>query len=663
MSTYLPSLGIVDNIAGSGGLDPTAVQALIDASVDTDRIARTDNIRGVAPTAAEYATPDEGDTALVYLADQTLEIWEYTGGVWALTATHEPGTTCHRAADTTTVVAPLTAAWPADGDAGQLVNLTGADIVLDPTGGDTQTTDQVAFRGFNGTLLPARITVEHISGTGGGPITISTTQGRLFHGNGGSDMLITVELLPDAFGVAPPAVLAVYAASVGAGEALSFLADHPVTGFAQGAGGQDISGSLPYTGNWNNNNNNAPSGFSFDQGTSVTFRKNGSTNAGATMSLGLIEMADTVEYSVCDLPSLLDMADHPRGVCLPMTGRTSGPMVSGDTVNVGSFTPNVTGDWTFTVTGTNPTGTAGGGLQVGNINSASAVFNGADASVSRINTGNLTETYTVPLVADVPYSLTLFAGGGMTWDNMTVSGACPPGTQTLEISQPSLATTTGSQHLIGSYTPTAPIVINSSNVVTGFDLTQASNMSIKLYVSDTAAPERQWSPSETDVDLLLASAATGGTVHAYVHVYDNAHLRINLNDAATGELNLVDVNRALSLVRAELWVTASNQNYSTTEQPTYRNWVDGKPIYEITVDCSAIANDGTLIPVGVVDTFMAIPAGSATTSTGLQVPAPYRVTSIFDALQGPDSSVYLRRTSALATPQPGDHIVLQYTKL
>lgn len=203
---------------------------------------------------------------------------------------------------------PLVAARPAETSTppvGVLHNPTGATIVLDadPAIGDTAFTDELVIRGFDGCDIPVRVTAERVT-AGGNAITFRNNS--VFFSPGASDQNITIESLPDCFGTVTPLAFAVWAGSIGPGEALIFNADNPVTSFAQGAGGQNISGALPYVGAWNNNNNNATSAFGFAPTTVFTFRKNGQANIGASMVFGAVQVPECVDFKLCDLPCLID---------------------------------------------------------------------------------------------------------------------------------------------------------------------------------------------------------------------------------------------------------------------------------------------------------------------------------------------------------------------
>ena len=218
----------------------------------------------------------------------------------------------------------------------------------------------------------------------------------------------------------------------------------------------------------------------------------------------------------------------------------------------------------------------------------------------------------------------------------------------------------GSAHLVSSHTGQA--VINNTNVVTGHDLTAMPGMTLKLWLADSGT-SLAWDIHELDVDMMLARYNAGQTVDAYIHTFDVAFVRIEVIDPATGELNFVDQTRNMDYVRSELWVTAQIADYSTTEHVTGRRWIDGKEVYEVVIDCSAAANGATILPAGSIETMIHV-SGSVNNDTniGLQYAAPYSATSMFQPIRQADGSVELRRTQSFDIPQPGDVLILEYTK-
>ena len=117
----------------------------------------------------------------------------------------------------------------------------------------------------------------------------------------------------------------------------------------------------------------------------------------------------------------------------------------------------------------------------------------------------------------------------------------------------------GTAHRIAQFVPPAPINIASPITInTGFDLTAHPGLTVKMWFTDFEASNRQWPAAEIDVDLLTAAHNAGTAVESFVHIFDNAHVRININDAATGSLIFTDVTRHVMLARAELWVTTQD---------------------------------------------------------------------------------------------------------
>lgn len=100
-----------------------------------------------------------------------------------------------------------------------------------------------------------------------------------------------------------------------------------------------------------------------------------------------------------------------------------------------------------------------------------------------------------------------------------------------------------------------------TNIVTGYDLTQAANMRIEFTFADQATGV-QWQKWTVEVDQLLEAYNNGNTVDAYVQIFDNDWMRVNVVDPATGELNFVDQWRDMVYVKSELRVVAQDDPVS-----------------------------------------------------------------------------------------------------
>lgn len=109
--------------------------------------------------------------------------------------------------------------------------------------------------------------------------------------------------------------------------------------------------------------------------------------------------------------------------------------------------------------------------------------------------------------------------------------------------------------------PNTPVAIantNDTNVVTGHDLTQASDMYLKISYAD-ATGAHQWGTLEYPVDDLIARFNNGEIQDGSGTVFSTGFVRINIINPATGEINLIDSGREMSYVSSELWVAAVNK--------------------------------------------------------------------------------------------------------
>ena len=128
---------------------------------------------------------------------------------------------------------------------------------------------------------------------------------------------------------------------------------------------------------------------------------------------------------------------------------------------------------------------------------------------------------------------------------------------------------------LGRFTPPAPVNVPAT-VITGFDLTQSTDLTLKFFFRDRAA-DRGWSPTELDVDNFLLEATDTQTTDAFVHIYDNDWVGVNLIDAATGEISFTENGRDVELVWVELW------GHKTTVSPLVGFMMPGPPGLEATI--------------------------------------------------------------------------------
>ena len=345
-------------------------------------------------------------------------------------------------------IVPVLQSVPAGGITAQGLGRTADDdtpITWNPAGPGESDTQEIEFISVRGRLVTATITMTQVGAGTGGPIaTLSnTTQGggRIFFANQQREMDVVVDLGCDELGVPLVARMHLHANSIGPTESLVFSPENPVIGFAQGPGGQNISGALPYVGNWQNNNNNAFSGFEFAAANRFAFRKNNTPNAGGGIVLSIGDVPDVISYEPCDIIGLARLDDKAkrleeveRAVAVP----ANAPIPAGDFL-IGRFEPD------------------GGAVDVAN-----------------------------------------------------------------------------------------------TNIVTGFNLLQAPRMRMKILARDTAS-SAPWAIAEIDVDSMIARFNAGATPDAFLHVFDNDFVSINVVDPATGELNFTDPGRAMEIAWLELW--------------------------------------------------------------------------------------------------------------
>ena len=124
---------------------------------------------------------------------------------------------------------------------------------------------------------------------GSASFSLATNGSLLSNPSGVGFGRITVELAGPAAGI--PTEWVVSAGSISFNERLNFDAN-PVTGYIRGSGGAPTL-TLPYNGTWNNNNNNASSGFSFDPATSLSFQKRSSANLGGAFRISALVVPES----------------------------------------------------------------------------------------------------------------------------------------------------------------------------------------------------------------------------------------------------------------------------------------------------------------------------------------------------------------------------------
>jgi len=84
-------------------------------------------------------------------------------------------------------------------------------------------------------------------------------------------------------------------------------------------------------------------------------------------------------------------------------------------------------------------------------------------------------------------------------------------------------------------------------IVTGHDLT-ASGAKLRFTFRDGANPKRPWPDLEIDLDVYKANTAA----FQYLGIFDNDHIRIYLDDLATGAIRLSAHGRVFEYVKSEL---------------------------------------------------------------------------------------------------------------
>ena len=190
----------------------------------------------------------------------------------------------------TSVALPvLLSTRPAAGEPGTIVAPAAATGLNSGTNGVPRESP-IQFHGFlPGDVVDAVIRVTRL-GAGGGGIVLQPS-GVFSNTSGGSDYLVEYEL-PEGMAFE----WAVHPASAGGSELFAFSAN-PVTEYAQGPGG--VALTLPFTGNWTNGNNGAPSGLGFDASNTLSFRTNGVAGAGSSFTVALRAVPTLVEEDLC----------------------------------------------------------------------------------------------------------------------------------------------------------------------------------------------------------------------------------------------------------------------------------------------------------------------------------------------------------------------------
>lgn len=104
---------------------------------------------------------------------------------------------------------------------------------------------------------------------------------------------------------------------------------------------------------------------------------------------------------------------------------------------------------------------------------------------------------------------------------------------------------------------------NTTNIVTGHDLTQAGDLTLKFsFADDTGA--HLWQNVNIDASEVLnrfnATAAQDGSMT----IFSDDYIRINVVDPATGEFQFIDTGREFEYLWSELWVVADQSITDTT---------------------------------------------------------------------------------------------------
>lgn len=181
------------------------------------------------------------------------------------------------------------------------------------------------------------------------------------------------------------------------------------------------------------------------------------------------------------------------------------------------------------------------------------LFDPTGANVSSGSTENGTYRFTRTL-----YGWEVSRNGGVIYTSPEVCEAYPKE----DAPEVIIDGTTGFYRL-GQFKPATPINTSTAaagtDVITGLDLTQAAEMSLRFTFVDQSGQTNQWATGLVDVDQAIDAFNAGSVVDSYIPIFDNDWMRMNIVDPATGEMNFVDQGRDMALVKVELWVTAEEQ--------------------------------------------------------------------------------------------------------
>lgn len=150
---------------------------------------------------------------------------------------------------------------------------------------------------------------------------------------------------------------------------------------------------------------------------------------------------------------------------------------------------------------------------------------------------------------------------------------------------------------------------NTTNIVTGHDLTQAGDLTLRFQFADESGAHL-WQMVQIDANEVLerfnASAAQDGSLTLFSDDYG----RINVIDPATGEFQFIDTGRDFSYLWSELYVVADNlsssDNHSSSEQVVGR-WIDGSDICQVSVQGGALSTgSNTIATLGAFDSLISL---------------------------------------------------------
>lgn len=100
--------------------------------------------------------------------------------------------------------------------------------------------------------------------------------------------------------------------------------------------------------------------------------------------------------------------------------------------------------------------------------------------------------------------------------------------------------------------------------------------------------------------------------------------------------------------------------YSTTETMTNRKWIDGKDIYEVTIDLTGLSvNGGVILPAGTVDTVASVIGVVERTTSPRVFPG---IMQAFINIE-PNGSVVIYNDKGFADNFTGGQLTVQYTKV